>query len=309
MNKYFFFVTCLVTFLRAVTPTAILDFDAINMSTGDTYALTERFRTEIQQLDTSRLFLDRNKIEDVLLEQGFQETFCSDEECAVEIGNFLGVQEIIVGSIAKVGETYTVNIRGIRVATGEIVHSVSRDYSTSIDDVLTRGMRELALDYVRPAETGLPPKTVRGNPDLDYIIQEVDRSLNSLKPILNRAKSEWSASREPVVIDLRTRIRARTDAKWDQDSDWLLVPGCSGLSCSICGPAGILIIPVVSILGYYDNVYIPDHRLEQIRNLSDADRAKYVAAYKHSVRQLRLKRAMVSSIIGILSGSLIKRLL
>ncbi|RMF11130.1 MAG: hypothetical protein D6762_00115, partial [Candidatus Neomarinimicrobiota bacterium] len=94
-------------FLFGRTATAILDFDAINLPAGDAQALTERFRTEMQRLDTSRIFLDRARIKDVLAEQGLQEAFCTEEECAVEIGTLLGVQEIIVGSVAKVGATYT----------------------------------------------------------------------------------------------------------------------------------------------------------------------------------------------------------
>jgi len=295
--------------LQAATPTAILNFDAINIASGDALALTERFRTEIQQLDTSRLFLDRNKVEDVLQEQGFQETFCTDENCAVEIGNLLGVEEIIVGSIARVGATYTVNIHGIRVATGEIVHSVSRDYTTTIDEVLKRGMRELAYDYVKPSTRPGTPAVTDGNPNIDYILREVDRSLNSLEPLIGRVQSEWSASRQPLLIDLGTRIRAKNEASLDQDADWMLVPGCSGLTCSICGPIGILVVPIASLLGYYDDVKLPDHRQKQIQSLSQQDQANYQAAYKHAVRQSRLKRAMVSSLVGIIAGSIIKRML
>lgn len=295
--------------LRAATPTAVLNFDAINIPSGDALALTERFRTEIQQIDTSRLFLDRNKVEEVLQEQGFQETFCTEENCAVEIGNLLGVEEIIVGSIARVGATYTVNIRGIQVGTGEIITSISRDYTTSIDEVLKRGMRELAYEYVRPDGSKNPIPTANGNPNIDYVLREVNRSLNSLEPLIGRVQGEWSSAREPLLIDHDTRLRARSDARLDQGTDWMLVPGCSGLTCSVCGPAGLLIVPLAALLGYYDDVKLPEHRLHQIRDVPGRYQADYQAAYQHAVRQSRLKRAMVSSLVGIIAGSIIKRML
>ena len=57
---------------------------------------------------------------EILKEQGFQQTGCVSNECVVEIGALLGVQQMISGSIGRVGETYTIDIELISVQTGEI---------------------------------------------------------------------------------------------------------------------------------------------------------------------------------------------
>ncbi len=294
--------------LAAATPTAVLDFDAINISSGDAYALTERFRTEIQQVDTSRIFLDRNKMQDVLKEQGFQETFCTEKECAVEIGNMLGVEEIIVGSIAKVGGTYTVNLRGIDVTSGEITHSVSRDFSVPIDNVLTSGMRDIARNYAfgdQKANVVHSP-TFRNGYTVDF---SNIRSVEDFEPLLDGIRSEWIAARNPVSVDYHTRIKAENDASLDQGGDWILVPGCSGFSCSYCGGIAIVAVPISSILGYYDPVLVPDRRLEKIQDEPESYRIGYIAAYKKAVKRSRLKRAMVSSLVGFIAGRIVFKVL
>ncbi|RMF06408.1 MAG: hypothetical protein D6762_09510 [Candidatus Neomarinimicrobiota bacterium] len=141
------------------------------------------------------------------------------------------------------------------------------------------------------------------------ILAEIDRAVSAVKPYANTLRREWTPEVDPALIDRKLRLRAKVDASLDQDTDWMLVPGCSGLGCSVCGPAGILIVPLAAFWGYTDDVYVPDHRLDTIRELPDAERAQYVAAYKHAVRQDRLKRAMISSLTGILIGSLVKQLL
>ena len=74
------------------------------------------------------ILLERGKMDEVLKEQGFQQTGCVTSECAVEVGNMLGVQQMIGGSIGKVGSIYTVSARVIDVQTGEVLKSANYDH-------------------------------------------------------------------------------------------------------------------------------------------------------------------------------------
>ena len=89
---------------------AILDFDGDGISQSETRTLTNRLRDEIFNTG-SYIVLERGKMDEVLEEQGFQQTGCVTSECAVEVGNMLGVQQMIGGSIGKVGNIYTVSAR------------------------------------------------------------------------------------------------------------------------------------------------------------------------------------------------------
>jgi hypothetical protein len=75
-------------------------------------------------------------MEEVLQEQGFQQTGCTSEECAVEVGQLLGVQNMIGGSIGRVGETFTIDVRMISVQSGVSLVTKQKTYAGKIDGLI-----------------------------------------------------------------------------------------------------------------------------------------------------------------------------
>ena len=154
MQKYFLklIIMSLVTiflhsFSSAQTTLAILDFEGRNISQGEALTLTDRFRNEI--IKTNKyIVVERGAMEEILEEQGFQQTGCTSNECVVEVGQLLGVQQMISGSIGKVGDIFTVSVRIIDIRTGEILKTTDYDIKGDISEMLTRGMREVALKLV-----------------------------------------------------------------------------------------------------------------------------------------------------------------
>ncbi len=118
---------------------AVLEFDGFGLSGPEVQALTNRLRTNLTQLGVYRI-IERGLMLQVLLEQDFQMTGCTSDECAVEVGQMLGAQLMLAGSIGKVGNTWTVEMRVIDVATGALLKSASYDTRGEIDVVLTEGM-------------------------------------------------------------------------------------------------------------------------------------------------------------------------
>lgn len=84
--------------------------------------------------------IERSQMKSILQEQEFQQTGCTSGECAVEVGQILGVEMIISGSIGKLGSLYSIALRKINVATGEIEGTASYEVRGTIEDVLTRGL-------------------------------------------------------------------------------------------------------------------------------------------------------------------------
>ena len=76
-------------------------------------------------------------MDDILDEQGFQQTGCTTTECAVEMGRMLNVQKMISGTIGKLGATYTIDLSLIDVETAQIERSFFRDYKGEIDGLLS----------------------------------------------------------------------------------------------------------------------------------------------------------------------------
>ena len=124
---------------------AVLDFEGQGVSQSETKTLTDRLRDEMFKTDVY-IVLERGKMDEVLKEQGFQQSGCVTSECAVEVGNMLGVQQMIGGSIGKVGNIYTVSARVIDVQTGKVLKSANYDHIGDIGQLLIIGMKNLAYD-------------------------------------------------------------------------------------------------------------------------------------------------------------------
>jgi TolB-like protein len=97
--------------------------------------------------------LERAQMQEILKEQGFQQTGCTTDQCAVETGQLLGVKYMVVGSIGLVGHTYTLAGRLIDVSTGKMVATANVDCKCEIDDVLSRSTGELSKQLVQSFST------------------------------------------------------------------------------------------------------------------------------------------------------------
>jgi len=132
------------------TPTniAVVDFTGNNVSSGEVRALTDRLRIELFNTKYFKV-IEREMMEEILTEQGFQQTGCATDECMVRVGKLIGVEQIVGGSISKVGRTYSVSSRIVSVETGKILKGTTYDYKGEIDELLTIGMRNVAVDLAR----------------------------------------------------------------------------------------------------------------------------------------------------------------
>ncbi len=81
--------------------------------------VAEFLRTELVNTGEYRV-VERTKLEKVLSEQKLSMTGVLDESTASEIGRMLGAKLVVTGSVIAMGEIYTINIRMINTASGEI---------------------------------------------------------------------------------------------------------------------------------------------------------------------------------------------
>lgn len=128
----------LLVALNDLSPQGTLDV-------GTAQAISDRLRNELFNTGAFSV-VERSQMQEILKEQGFQQSgACSTDACVVEMGQLLGVQLIIVGSIAKVGATFTINARMIDVSTGKIVQTATSDCRRcEIDDVLLKSAVDIA---------------------------------------------------------------------------------------------------------------------------------------------------------------------
>jgi len=126
---------------------AIFELDAQGVSKQEALAFTDRIRNEIFKTG-KYLVLERQMMEEVLKEQGFQLTACTSSECMIQAGKILGVQILIAGSVSKVGNMYTISIRSIDVASGTVINIAAVDYEGSIEGAAKKACPEVAAKLV-----------------------------------------------------------------------------------------------------------------------------------------------------------------
>jgi curli biogenesis system outer membrane secretion channel CsgG len=126
------------------------------VAAGESDLISDRLRGEL--FNTGKVnVMERDQMQEILKEQGFQQSgACSNEACMVEMGQLLGVEQLVTGSLGKVGSMFLVNLRIIDVKTAKISKVVSKDIKGSIEDVvgeLGPIAAELVGASVAPAKT------------------------------------------------------------------------------------------------------------------------------------------------------------
>jgi hypothetical protein len=130
----------------AAAPKTTVSVMDLNTSSGlsqkELQLLTDKL---LNSLVEYRVFevVERSKRDEILKEQGFQMTgACSDASCLVEVGQLLGAQKMIGGTIGTLGGIYVAELRMIDIKTGGIDLTFSRNYGKIAD--LLGAMREAA---------------------------------------------------------------------------------------------------------------------------------------------------------------------
>lgn len=169
MKNRFLFLTAIFLTLFSTALSAeqakknvgVLDLKGRGISEMEALTLTDKLRGELIKTGKYTV-LERSQMNEVLKEQGFQQSGCTSEECVIEMGQMVGVQQMVAGSIGKVGRTYLVSLRMIDVETAKIVKSVDHQVKGEIDDVLLTGMPSIAQKmagiYEDSDKSGTGPK-------------------------------------------------------------------------------------------------------------------------------------------------------
>jgi len=121
-----FLLTLLITAsLSAQTSVAVLELEGKGLTEMEASILTDRLRHELFQTGKYRV-VERELMGEILNEQGFQLSECISTECMVEIGQLLGVDQMVGGSVSKFGTMYTIAVRLVSVETGEFLGTGKR---------------------------------------------------------------------------------------------------------------------------------------------------------------------------------------
>lgn len=125
---------------------AIMDMTSQNMEAGTALVVTELLRNNL--FNTGRYsVLERANMDKLLKEQQFQTTGCSTTECAVELGKMLNMEQMLVGSVNKLGLRFYINARMVDVESGEIMVTATAECYSEND--LSEASRDITDKLVK----------------------------------------------------------------------------------------------------------------------------------------------------------------
>jgi len=129
---------------------AVNDLSEKGIEQSTAAIISDRLRSELINTGVFRV-MERNEMDNILKEQGFQKSgACDDASCLVEVGQLLGVERMVAGTIGKIEKLYTISLRMINIATGQIMFTVNEDFEGDIKDLLANSIgnaaRKLAED-------------------------------------------------------------------------------------------------------------------------------------------------------------------
>ena len=139
---------------KKVERVAVLTFKSIGAPKEMGEAVAEILRTELVDVGGFEL-VERGQIEALLKEQKLQLQDVIDEKTAVKIGRLSGAKLVVIGSIVKLGTTFTLNSHFIDVQTG--ITRIGKNIRGNSENEISNMCRQLA--YVIAGRTYVEKRT------------------------------------------------------------------------------------------------------------------------------------------------------
>lgn len=142
---------------------AVIDLEAKGVSKIVSSAVTDIIRSEMVKTGLFTV-VERSQMSEILKEQGFQMTGCTDQSCAVQLGKLLSAQKILVGEINRVGQALMITVRIVDVEKGSSDFAANEKSPTE-DDVDKAAMaitKSLAENIVQGNQDYFTPKKTAG---------------------------------------------------------------------------------------------------------------------------------------------------
>ncbi|MBU4198756.1 MAG: SUMF1/EgtB/PvdO family nonheme iron enzyme [Verrucomicrobia bacterium] len=171
---------------------AVMTFQALSgVNEGQARLVSERIFSEIGSSDKYRM-IERDQAEKVLKENQMA-LIATDTSGAIEAGKILAAQHIVIGSVGKMGNLFTINSRLVSVESGYVKATATTDHEGRIEDLL----RVAAVNNARQI-LGLPVNA-------DVLSSVATAKTNGAAT--GAGKSAAAQSGQPLSISLGQGIR------------------------------------------------------------------------------------------------------
>ena len=139
---------------------AVFDFENNGLKPHEVRQLSTRLESELVKNGGFKV-VERSKIDEILKEQKLQMSGIIDKKYLIDIGEMLGAELIVLGSVGEFGGLYTITARLVDIESGQITKSADYDTENGLSQLFKDG-----LGYVASELTGTE-KTRKANIKLD----------------------------------------------------------------------------------------------------------------------------------------------
>ena len=130
---------------------AVLELEPKGVQSNEATVISDWVREELFRT-AKYTVTERTRMQDILKEWGFQQAICNESQCIIKAGNILGVEQMVAGSVQRIGNLLSLSIRIVDVKTGEIVAMANSPCNQcSIEDFALRSVRAAVAEL-----TGAP---------------------------------------------------------------------------------------------------------------------------------------------------------
>lgn len=135
---------------------AVLRLDAAGVDSGVALTVSDQILNRIATDPFVRL-VERARLAAILGEQALQHSGRTDPAYAVRVGKILNVQKLLVGSVARLGTAFTIDVQLVDVQSGRIDGAREIQCQNCGLEDLPRAVGELAPALVSPDDAGRAP--------------------------------------------------------------------------------------------------------------------------------------------------------
>ncbi len=128
---------------------AVWRIDALGMPSELVARLETLFRMELDRLAT-RPLPTRLQIDKAIGASGALAGCSGDDKCVADIGKRVGVDVMVVGSVAALGDSYILNVKAVDVATAKQIRRIATDPLRGSPDELIEAIRVAAYRLLAP---------------------------------------------------------------------------------------------------------------------------------------------------------------
>ncbi|MDY6933307.1 MAG: CsgG/HfaB family protein [Spirochaetota bacterium] len=136
----------------------IMNLKADGVSERMARTASNMLRSEFINIGTFTI-VERAQMDMILKEQGLQQTGCTDQECAVQMGRLMSARKILVGEVSPMGKSIIMTVRIVDVEKGVSEFAATQKATSEdvLDQSVSRIAQKISLRINRKAKYTLTP--------------------------------------------------------------------------------------------------------------------------------------------------------